>query len=100
MELHGEEEDAHLTRTMLSNVRDMRIPIPPRHDKHGAESDLWYQGHHTGGWYLTDQGIAFLRSEIRQEHKARHELRAQWIPWLLALTGLVGSITGLVALLK
>lgn len=40
-----------------------------------------------------------IRDEIRHELKARHEVRAQWVVWLSALTGVIGAITGLVAVL-
>lgn len=92
-----EEEDSFLTKKICSKARRLLIPIPRVHNSDNSESELWYEGQYTGGWKLTTQGIDFLRKKIRQEKKARHE---QWIPWVIALTGLIGSITGLVALLK
>ena len=97
--LHDEEEDAYVTEQLLKEARSFRVSIPHRNNEDMSESEHWYKGNYTGGWYLTDRGIAALRAEIRREQKARHETRAQWTVWLSALTGLVGAITGLVALL-
>jgi aspartate/methionine/tyrosine aminotransferase len=74
IEMHEEDEDAYITKKLLQN-------------------------HYTGRMYLTTKGIAALREEIRRELKARHEARSQWVVWLSALTGVIGAITGLVALL-
>lgn len=99
MELHQEDEDSYLTRKLLSEARRLRVSIPHRTTSEGNKSDYWYTGRYTGGYYLTDEGITALRSEIRNERKARHEERAKWVVWLSATTGLIGTITALVALL-
>lgn len=99
IDLHDEEEDAHITKKLLSKARRLRVPAPHRYNEDKTESEHWYEGPYTGGWYLTTSGVSTLRDEIRREAKAKHELRAQWTVWLSALTGLIGAITGLVALL-
>ena len=99
IELHDEEEDAHLTGLLRKQARRLHVPIPHRFNEDKSESDHWYEGRHTCRWYLTTRGIAALREEIRREVKARHEARSHWVVWLSAFTGLVGAITGLVALL-
>jgi hypothetical protein len=99
IDLCDEEEDAHLTKTLLSQARRLHVPVPHRYNEDKTESDHWYEGHYTGRWHLTPRGVAALREEIRRELKARHEGRAQWVVWLSALTGVIGAITGLVALL-
>lgn len=99
IDLHDEEEDAHLTKALLGKARRLRVPIPHRYNEDKTESEHWYEGHYTGRWYLTSRGVAALREEIRRELKARHESRAQWVVWLSALTGVIGAVTGLVALL-
>jgi hypothetical protein len=99
IELHDEDEDAYLTRKLLGTARRLRVPITHRYNEDKTESDHWYEGHYTHGWYLTTKGVAALREEIRRELKARYEARAQWVIWLSALTGVIGAVTGLVALL-
>lgn len=99
IDMHDEEEDAYVTKQLLKKARSLRVPVPHRYEDDNSESEHWYEGRYTGGWYLTNRGIASLREEIRREQKARHEIRAQWVVWVPALTGLVGTITGLIALL-
>ena len=74
------------------------MPIPHRCSSDGSESLFWYTGRQTGGEYLTNEGIKALRKEIRQESNALHEDRSKWVVWVTAATGLIGAITGLVAL--
>ncbi len=99
IDLHDEDEDAFVTKKLLAKARRLRVSIPHRHNEDKTESEHWYEAYYTGRWYLTNRGIAALREEIRRELKARHESRSQWVVWLSALTGVVGAITGLVALL-
>ena len=68
-------------------------------DDHGETTKDWRQGPQ-GLWCLTDQGIANVREEIRNELRWRHERRAHWINWFSVLVGLIGAITGLVAVLR
>jgi hypothetical protein len=99
IEMHDEEEDAHVTQQLLKKARRLRVPVPHRYNEDKSESEHWCEGRYFGSWNLTNRGIASLREEIRRELKARHELRSHWIVWVSALTGLVGTITGLVALM-
>jgi hypothetical protein len=99
MELHEEDEDAYITKRLLAKARRLRVPIPRRQTSDGQESEHWYESNYTGRWHLTTLGIATLRSEIRSEIKAHHESRSYWVVWLSAITGVVGAITGLVAVI-
>ena len=99
IDLHDEDEDQYITRKLLSKARRLKVPIPHRYNEDKSESEHWYEGHYTSRWYLTTRGVAAIRDEIRRELKARHEARSQWVFWLTALTGVIGSLTGLVALL-
>jgi hypothetical protein len=100
LQMHDEDEDSFITRRLLSKARRLRVPIPRRYNQDGSHSDLWYEGSNTGRSCLTTEGMSTLREQLRKEVKARHELRSQWTVWLAALTGLIGAITGLVAMLK
>ena len=99
IDLHDEEEDAYITQKLLSKARRLRVPIPHRYNEDKSESEHWYEGPYTARWYLTTRGVAAIREEVRKELKARHQARSQWVFWLTALTGVIGSLTGLVALL-
>jgi len=94
-----EEEDGYITKRLLAQARRLRVPIPRHQNQNGAPSELWYQGRQTGAFCLTIEGMSALREEIRKELKARHELRSQWNVWIGSLTGLIGTIAALVALL-
>jgi hypothetical protein len=99
LELHGEEEDAYLTRKLLSEARRLWIPEPPLFINL-LPSEHWYQSQNSGRWYLTRQkGMTALREAIRTEGKAAHEARSRWVVWITATTGLIGAVTGLVAVL-
>lgn len=60
------------------------------------EEGMWEESRITGLRLLTDKGISELRSAIRKERKERSE--HFWM-WLAGLTGLVGALTGFLALL-
>ena len=68
------------------------IPIP----EFSTDSDEWTESSIDGLYRLSDQAIARLRSDIRRERKERHE---HALMWLAALTGIIGALTGLVAVL-
>ena len=99
IDLHDEEEDSHLTKKILSKARQLRVPIPHKYNVDNTESEHWYEGQYTGRWYLSTSGFSALREEIRHEEKARHEARAHLVVWISSLTGVIGAVTGLVALL-
>ena len=99
MELQQELEDGFLTSMLLRQARRLRVPIPYHRNPDGSESDHWYEGSQTREWYLSTNGIRSLRQEIRQELKYLHESRSHYLIWLSALTGVIGSATGLIAVL-
>ncbi len=87
------EDIDHLTTTFLTRkARRLMLPIPDLSDDQLWESYQW------GGGYrkLTEKGISELRSTIRTEGKER---RDAYLPMITALTGLVGVITGLLAVI-
>jgi hypothetical protein len=48
------------------------------------------------GANLTDAGIDFIDNALYQKRKRRWEI---WMPLISALTGLIGALTGLAAIL-
>jgi hypothetical protein len=95
----AEERDYLYTRSLTRQARRLRVPIPSPLEGHdrGDDGVYWERGHRMGLLYLTERGIAQLRESIRAEIKWRHEQRHQLVTWLSALTGLIGAITGLLA---
>jgi hypothetical protein len=65
-----------------------RVPLPKRERPYWIESS----GH---GGRLTIAGIDFIESRIDEKRKRRWEF---WFLWAPALTGLIGALTGLLAI--
>src|SRR6266404_1364489 len=59
----------------------------------------WEQSHFDYGYYLTPKGRSDLRALIRNEKNQRIESALKWIPLVTAITGLLGVVIGLLALL-
>jgi len=97
-ELNEELEELRTRRLLRQAYRlDVPVPLRPIEQQH---NEFWEQGHMTGSWYLTTAGINKVRTDIRTEIRARQETRAYWLRWVAAITGLVGALTGLVAVLS
>ena len=64
--------------------------------KFNQDSGEWIESDVTGHWRLSQNALVKLRTAIRKEQKERRE---HWKTWIPLLTGLVGALIGLVALL-
>jgi hypothetical protein len=95
--LHQDREVMY-TKRLLRTARRLRVRIPDKYDDKGELTDYWERAW-DGPLYLSESGDAQLRSAIRVERKERHEARAHWINWIAAITGLVGAVTGLLAII-
>ncbi|HWA04598.1 MAG TPA: hypothetical protein VG819_13845 [Rhizomicrobium sp.] len=81
-----------ISRSLVDQAQRFQLPLP------GSED--WTE---TGGLaykHLTPAALAELRSAIRSEQKERWTMRLLWLPILPALTGVLGAVIGLVAILK
>jgi len=71
------------------------VPLPESNDK-----ELWKELHCIGGQALTDKGFWELKKLIRQEKKERREVFGFWFGIITGgVIGVIGAITGLVAVL-
>ncbi|MEW6536947.1 MAG: hypothetical protein AB1454_15155 [Candidatus Auribacterota bacterium] len=88
-----DEEIAILaTDYLLEKARRQFVPIPS-HDTNG----MWKQCNTISNRYvLTNQGISQLRSSLRKNRKEQVEFV---VMVLAALTGIIGAVTGLVAVI-
>ena len=94
-----EDEARYHSQLLLRRARELRIPTPPLYIGL-VKSDDWERSGIDGSrFFLSLSGGRKLLAEIREEERHRVEGRARSIPYLTALTGLIGAITGLVALL-
>ena len=72
----------------------MLIPVP----EFKTEGGHWMESEeHPGRYHLTPQTLHELRAAIRSEKKARRE---EWTVWLVLITGILGALSGLVAIIK
>jgi len=92
LQLIQEEMQLLTSRRLCRMARRLMVPLP----KHGDEG-FWYQQYTSGEYSLTREGIWELKKSIRMEKKGRREGK---LLWLVALTGIIGAVTGLVAIIK
>jgi len=94
-----EDEASFHSRQLLERARHLRIPTPPVFEGSVLSADYQRSGLDGHRYYLSLTGEQKVRSAIREEEKYRSERWARRIPYITALSGLIGTITGLVALL-
>lgn len=98
-QLLEEDEASFHSRQLLGRARQLRVPTPPVFDGTELSADYERSGLDGHRYYLSLAGEQKVRSAIREEEKYRSERWTRRIPYLTALSGLIGTITGLVALL-
>jgi hypothetical protein len=94
-----EDEASFHSRQLLARARELRIPTPPVFEGSVLSADYKLSELDGHRYYLSLAGEQKVRSAIREEEKYRSERWARRIPYITALSGLIGTITGLVALL-
>ena len=95
-----EEDEARFhSQALLSRARELRIMIPAVHEGATLSSDYRRSGVDGRRYYLSIAGEQKVRAAIREEEKYRSERWARRIPYITALSGLLGTATGLIALL-
>lgn len=86
-----EKINALKTRRFRQISNRLMVPMPESKDK-----ELWKDLGYVGGRALTDKGFWELNKLIRQEKRERRE---GFVVWLAALTGIIGALTGLAAVI-
>jgi hypothetical protein len=93
-----QEDRAYLYHRQLTRrAAKLFIPLPPRNvdDMFGDEIDeFWEPLQLSERWVLNMKGIRQVRSEIREERKAR---RDYLLSWIIPFIGILGVIIGAVA---
>jgi hypothetical protein len=95
-----EYESRYHSRQLLNRARKLRLPVPATFDGDKLTADYRRSGLDGHRYFLSPVGEQKVRLAIREEEKYRSEVWTKRIPYLTAITGLVGAITGLVALLS
>lgn len=97
-QLHRDAVDALQTRYLVEKAERLDIPIPEF--LHGpsqpGEVDAWKKSSINYQFHLTVKARAELRALIRKEKNERTETAFKWVP---AVTGLIGALIGLLAIL-
>jgi len=81
-----------MSRRVKDQAEHYLIPIP----KFNKDSPDWIESRIDGRYALSPEAVAKLRSAIRAERRERYEHAFRW---LAALTGVIGALTGLAAVL-
>jgi len=87
-----DEEIKVLVTTHLNTANRLLVPIPDIKNE-----TMWMKLDTDSQMALTPIGISELRSTIRKE---KQEKKVNLSFWLTALIGLIGAITGLIAIIK
>jgi hypothetical protein len=99
------DEEAALQSTYLSNLAAKRlIPLPEMSDAallgKPERSSKWKQPRHSVGLILSDDGIRELQVALRADRRERLEIVRTWVATIVpGLTGLIGVIIGLLAII-
>ena len=92
------QRDFVLSDYLLKEAKALDLVLPTRQDEGN-----WMPNEPLGGFTLTPKARLALRQTIDAEKLRRYEFDTKWvklwIPVITALTGLIGVITGLVAVL-
>ncbi|MDO9478326.1 MAG: hypothetical protein Q7L07_16575 [Pseudohongiella sp.] len=97
LNLMDEEIDYLITRKILKEARRLKIPLPEFDVDENGDGESWERGSQTGMYYLTSSGYSHLREKIRSEKRSQVEFHNIRISWIVSLTGLIGTIIGLIA---
>jgi hypothetical protein len=91
-----ESDEIEFTRKLVRVARSLRVSVPAR-PFGDDDSEHWILSQTNGDWYLTESGIGQVRDAIRSEARWRREQRSHYLAWVSAITGLLGTLTGLIA---
>lgn len=97
-EYDEQSADLEYSKRLLAKARQLRVPIPalPTRDH---PNGFWEESTLLGGHFLTPLGVKSVREAIRDEERWLIDRRAQWIVWCTAITGVIGALTGLLAII-
>lgn len=88
-----EKIDIQITNYLRNKANTLFVPLPDYDDK-----KMWVECSMISQQkVLTTLGISTIKTAIRKEWKEKAEI---YLIWLASLTGIIGALTGLIAVLK
>lgn len=99
-EMEQDERELALTQSLTREAHSLRVPLPkrPLYTDDPEDNEFWNWSRVYGQYYLSPIGYSTLRDSIRREREARRGERNHLLQWLAAVTGLIGALTGLGAI--
>ncbi len=94
-----DDDRARLTVALRARAIELGVSLPGRYHS-GQPTEFWEQSQQDGEFYLTSEGIRESRQSIRDELRWKREVRSHWLAWFAGLTGLIGALTGFLAVLS
>lgn len=95
-----EEISSHITNSLLRESKKLLILMPFSND----DEEMWDLTETTADRILTGKGVSLLKEAIRKERaeisEDKKQRRDNWLPWIAAVSGLIGITTGLLAVLS
>lgn len=88
---YQDEITSLVTQHLLRRAKKLLLPIPDY-----SHEDLWEHSGFSNRLVLTEKGIFDLKSKIRSEEKENLQL---YLPWVAAITGVIGALTGFFAII-
>lgn len=89
--LIADEVNLLVTRFWLRRAQRLFVPTPDRQNR-----EMWGECRNRPNPILTEKGICAVRATVRDEEKASREV---WMLAVTGITGVIGSLTGLLAVL-
>lgn len=93
VDIIDDEIDTLESRYLIESARQLVLPLPD----FKKDSDIWEESKITGRFRLSKKAMVDIRSLVRKERKERRE---GIMFWLAALTGIIGALSGLLAVWK
>jgi hypothetical protein len=94
------ELDMEQSRLLFDQARALDVDTPTP-----ADAEMWNSDNNLGRIWLTYKGRATVRKAIDEERARRFDVKTRWVtklilPLLAGVIGIIGAITGLVAVLR
>ncbi len=95
----SDEINSHITNSLRRESKKLLLPMPFSYQE--KDEEMWEITQTAGENILSEKGVSLLKKAIRKEHteisKSKQQKRDRWIPWITAVSGLIGIIIGLLA---